>query len=194
VNALPKRIADREWNAFTHARGGAPYLICPVDQGYWTREIEFLNYRSDRTHDFRHAVQCEHLPPHLIDRLAAIDCDLRMTFVAAMRVNGTEQFVGIARCGFADDRGHAKFGVAVSDAWQRQGIGSELLKHLCRYAKRHGSTRMVGTVLTQNVGMLHVARKLGFKSAFAKCGTHEIELDLASIDAQIDGEIYAACT
>ena len=59
----------------------------------------------------------------------------------------------------------AEFAIVLSDDWQGRGLGTRLLVSLLVAAKSHGVRRLVGTTMSENRGMLALARKLGFRLA-----------------------------
>jgi acetyltransferase len=61
--------------------------------------------------------------------------------------------------------GDAELAIVLSDDWQGRGLGTKLLASLVLAAKRRGLRRLVGTTMSENDGMLALARKLGFKLA-----------------------------
>jgi GNAT superfamily N-acetyltransferase len=60
---------------------------------------------------------------------------------------------GSARCEFA---------VSVTDAWQRRGLGSALLRIVECRARARGALHLFGDVLRTNTAMKRLARKAGF--------------------------------
>jgi acetyltransferase len=98
----------------------------------------------------------------LLAQFMDVDGDRRVALVATTTSAGPEEFVGIARYCAAPGSDTAELGVVVTDAWQRRGIASLLVKPLLRFAKSHGFVRIEGFVLPENVPMLALARKLGF--------------------------------
>jgi acetyltransferase len=57
----------------------------------------------------------------------------------------------------------AEFAVLVSDQFQHQGLGRELLSRLVQYGRDEGMRRVVADILPENSGMIRVAGQLGFK-------------------------------
>jgi len=53
--------------------------------------------------------------------------------------------------------------LVLSDRFHRQGLGSELLRRLLQFARDHGLERVKGTILAENVAMLSICKKLGFR-------------------------------
>ena len=57
----------------------------------------------------------------------------------------------------------AEVALLVSDAWQGQGIGSELLRWLIQVGRDEGVERIVGDVLADNQVMLRILPRFGFQ-------------------------------
>jgi GNAT superfamily N-acetyltransferase len=89
----------------------------------------------------------------------------RFRVIAMMTIDGIETIVGEARYGFEADTGRFEFGLSIDDRWQRQGIGSALLRNLECRAAAFGAGSLFGDTLRSNDVMIGLARKSGF--AFA---------------------------
>jgi GNAT superfamily N-acetyltransferase len=74
----------------------------------------------------------------------------------------TRDQVGVCRYGGADPIKGAEISVAVADAWQHQGLGKILLRHLIDYARAHGVPRLYSLDAVNNVRMRELARSVGF--------------------------------
>jgi len=70
--------------------------------------------------------------------------------------------VGVCRYAGADPVKGAEISVAVADAWQHQGLGKILLRHLVDYARSHGVTRLYSLDAANNDRMRKLARDVGF--------------------------------
>ena len=68
----------------------------------------------------------------------------------------------MARYTINPDNKSCEFAIVVSDKMQGQGLGTRLMKALMEAARDHGMTKIEGTVLHDNKGMLHLMRELGF--------------------------------
>jgi RimJ/RimL family protein N-acetyltransferase len=101
--------------------------------------------------------------------------------VALVATDGDE-IVAVARfVRLHDDPRTAEFAIVVGDAYQRQGLGTELLQRLAGTARRRGVTRFVATILADN---LAIHRLMGSVAAAPplerRLGTvSEVELELA---------------
>ena len=80
-------------------------------------------------------------------------------------MQGRERQIGVARYVKDVTPGEAEFAIALSDDWQRRGLGTRLLASLLAAAKTDGVQRLVGTTMSDNDGMLTLARRLGFNLA-----------------------------
>lgn len=56
----------------------------------------------------------------------------------------------------------AEVGMVVADAFQRQGVGLELLRIGCEQAKAEGITQLVAVMHAENSGMWRTLNKLGY--------------------------------
>jgi acetyltransferase len=106
------------------------------------------------------------LPPHLLNQFMDIDYNARMALVASVDNDGVEEFVGVARYGATNDPTTVEMAVTVTDTWQRHGVARLLIAQLMKYAASRGFAHMCGFVLTENYGMLALARSLGFHTHY----------------------------
>jgi acetyltransferase len=74
------------------------------------------------------------------------------------------------------DTYEAKFGLLVSNAFQQQGLGTELLQRLVQVGRDKQLTQIVAQILPENVAMQRVCEKVGFAIA------HDKEIVRAAID------------
>jgi acetyltransferase len=74
-----------------------------------------------------------------------------------------ERIVGEGRVVALGDSGRGEFAIAVSDDWQRHGIGAHLLGTLIAAARRAGLAVLEGEVLGTNAAMLRFMRRAGFR-------------------------------
>jgi GNAT superfamily N-acetyltransferase len=79
----------------------------------------------------------------------------------------------------SDDPEVAEVAVAVSDPWQRRGVGTALLHRLTERARDEGIQRFSAEVLAENEPMLELAAALGELSVIdAGGGAVELMLEL----------------
>jgi acetyltransferase len=72
-----------------------------------------------------------------------------------------DQVVGEAR--YVREGGGAEFAIAVTDDFQRRGVGKRLFQTLLEYARRDGLKRLDGEVLAWNRAMLGFVAQQGFR-------------------------------
>jgi acetyltransferase len=140
-----------------------PIFVRPLRASDRELEQEFIASLSESTRFFRMFTPLRYLSPQLLDQLMEIDDERRMALVAiARRKDGSEYIVGVARYVMTDQPGTAEIGVTVTDACQRRGIATLLVEALIGFARERGICRLTGLVLPENIGMLALARRMGF--------------------------------
>jgi acetyltransferase len=82
---------------------------------------------------------------------------------ASQPTPGAPAILGVARLSRLPWKDEAEFALLVSDQFQRQGLGTELLRRLLQVARRERIRRVVGFISPENQPMLQIARRLGFK-------------------------------
>lgn len=104
------------------------------------------------------------LYPALLAQLTRIGGQGDAAFVAVAKKDDREMIIGEAR--YAPSMEHAgatEFAVAVADDWQNIGLGTALIGRLVSEACRAGITRLYGDIQQENIGMLRLAKRLGFR-------------------------------
>jgi acetyltransferase len=102
------------------------------------------------------------------DRLTRIcfnDYDREIALVAEHRETpGTEaRIVGVGRLSKLHGVNEGEFALLVSDPWQGQGLGTELLKRLVQVGREEKLQRITGHILADNQTMKQVCQQIGFK-------------------------------
>ena len=91
-----------------------------------------------------------------------IDFDNHVALVAQIDENGQSSIVGGGRY-IVVQPGQAEIAFVVVDAYQGQGIGAALMRHLACLARDAGLRELVAEVLPENTAMLKVFSKFGFR-------------------------------
>jgi GNAT superfamily N-acetyltransferase len=102
------------------------------------------------------------LPRNLLADFVRVGEGDRFSVIATVAIDGHETIVGEARYAFDPDKDSFEFGLSIDDRWQRQGIGSALMRNLECRAAAFGATRLFGDTLRSNAAMIALARKSGF--------------------------------
>jgi GNAT superfamily N-acetyltransferase len=87
--------------------------------------------------------------------------------------------VGLATACVGSDR-IADLGILVEDAWQRQGIGTRLLRSLLEKARAVGVTTVHADVLGDDRFIVQALRRIGPASVSVHCGTFSVDMDLGT--------------
>ena len=84
-----------------------------------------------------------------------VDCTDRKT--------GQQQILGVGRLVNLDAQDEAEVAILVSDQYQKQGLGTELLRRLIQIARDQKLHRVFGELLRDNLAMQVIVRNLGFR-------------------------------
>lgn len=96
-------------------------------------------------------------------RICFNDYDREMALVVELKQKGAEsEILGVGRLSKQTGLQEAEFAMLVSDKWQKQGLGTELLRRLLQVAQTEKLTRVTAEIMADNHGMKTVVNKLGF--------------------------------
>jgi len=76
--------------------------------------------------------------------------------------NGRGEILGVGRLSKLRGLNEGEFALLISDRWQRQGIGTELLKRLVEIGRAEKLARLTAFIMADNHAMQHVSKKAGF--------------------------------
>lgn len=98
------------------------------------------------------------------ERSYFLDINFRdhVALVALVQQDGEPVIIGGGRYIIVEP-GRAEMAFVVVDAWQGQGVGSLLLRHLVDIARAAGLQELLAEVLPENTPMLKIFAKHGFK-------------------------------
>jgi acetyltransferase len=114
-----------------------------------------------------HALNLDQRVAHeRLTRICFIDYDREMVLVAVQR-EPERRIVGVGRLSKIYGSDAAEFAILISDDFQGQGLGTELLKRLVKIGREEGDIgRITAYMLNENIGMRRVSEKLGFSLKF----------------------------
>ncbi len=95
-------------------------------------------------------------------RVCFNDYDRECAIVVELERDESKQIVAVGRLSKIPGTGDAEFAILVSDAFQRQGLGSKLLETLIRISEEEKVDRIVADILVDNQNMQSVCKKHGF--------------------------------
>ena len=125
-------------------------------------EREFIRNLPDESKYFRFLQNLKGLSLEMLVRFTQIDYDREMALIAVCEEEGRQVEIGVGRYVTAPDGEDCEFAIVIADQWHRQGIGTRLMRALINIAKTRGLKTMKGEVLSNNMKMLGLMKKLGF--------------------------------
>jgi acetyltransferase len=148
--------------------GGMEVKIRPIRPEDEPLLIRFHRDLSDRSVLFRyfHPIHLSQRVAHeRLIRVCFNDYDRELALVAeGVHPETGERFIlGVGRLSRLPQSREAEFAIVVSDAWQKQGLGTQLLDLLVQVAKKENVTHLFAAIMGENLEMQRVAEKLGFK-------------------------------
>jgi acetyltransferase len=185
--AIP-RLAIRPYptkyvNPWT-ARDGSQLVLRPIRPEDEPLLIEFHGTLSERTIELRyfHAMKLSTRVAHeRLTRICFIDYDREIALVADRKnpQTGGHEILGVGRLSKVRGTNEAEFALLISDRFQRQGLGTELLSRLLQIGRDEQVARIVGMIRPENTAMKHLCQKLGFRLAHHPDDpTIQVEIDL----------------
>jgi acyl-CoA hydrolase/GNAT superfamily N-acetyltransferase len=164
---FPDQRAPRAMYAWQYekpvtARNGTQLLMRPIRDTDEQKLSDFFYNLSESTVYKRWMVVKPRMPHSDLVRYLNVDDRDNVAIVVETQPNGAEpELIGVAR--YHNDRAtnFAEVAFVIRDDWQRQGLGSALLRHLIDIAKQNGVSGFTAEVLESNNPMLHVFRGSG---------------------------------
>jgi acetyltransferase len=140
-------------------------LIRPEDEPAMVRFHRMLSERTVRLRYFHPLQYAERVAHQRLLRICFSDYDRDLPLVAELEKpndRGERDIVAVGRLSKITGTNRGEFAILVSDQWQNQGLGTELLRIIVGIAKDERLGRVVADILPENVEMQHVAAKNGF--------------------------------
>lgn len=168
---LPK-LAVRPYPAQYVSRSalkdGTPVTIRPIrpeDEPLMVRFHQALSDQSVYLRFFQPLKLSQRVAHERLTRICFIDYDREMALVAERKDPNTEtrDLLGAARLTKLYGTEEAEFSILIADPYQRQGLGTELLRRLIRIGRDEHLKKIRADILPDNTAMQRVCKKLGFK-------------------------------
>jgi acetyltransferase len=139
--------------------------IKPEDEPLLVKFHETLSEESVYNRYFQALKLSQRVTHERLTRICFNDYNREIALVAELKVAKGEEkkILGVGRLSKQHAGNEAEFSALVSDDWQGQGLGTELLRRLIEIGKVEKLTRISGQVLAENHAMQHICRKVGFK-------------------------------
>jgi acetyltransferase len=152
-------------------KNGAGVLIRPIrpeDEPAMIRFHESLSERSVYLRYFHMEKLTERVAHDRLIQKCFIDYDREMALVAVHAAeDGAQEILGIGRLSKNPGTREAEVAVLVTDKYQRQGLGMEIMRRLIRVARDEKLESIEANTLPENVAMRALASGLGFKSEWS---------------------------
>ncbi|MGB5253586.1 MAG: bifunctional acetate--CoA ligase family protein/GNAT family N-acetyltransferase [Sedimenticolaceae bacterium] len=142
---------------------GTDICVRPIRPEDAEIEQDFVQNLSPESKYFRFMQSVDKLTPLMLARFTQIDYDREMALVAVLNQHTSDaRILGVARYISNPDRQSCEFALTVADAWQRKGVGRQLMQRLMAVARDRGIEIFQGEVLSNNTKMLRLCEQLGF--------------------------------
>jgi RimJ/RimL family protein N-acetyltransferase len=132
----------------------------PTDEG---RMQELFHSLSKQTMYYRFMADVMRLPQRMIQNFVYIDYRDEMAIVGTIPEAYGEEIIAVGRYYLDPSTNQAEVAFIVRDEWQNRGIGGFLLKYLATIAQGQGIAGFTAEVLAENLAMLAVLRRSGFR-------------------------------
>jgi acetyltransferase len=164
-------------------RNGMSVTIRPIrleDEPLMVKFHETLSDRSVYLRYFSSLSLSRRVAHERLLRICLGDYDREMVLVAERTDAGTGEhhILGVGRLNRLSVRNEAEVAALVSDQYQHQGLGHELLRRIIEVAREEKISQLSAEMLPDNLGMQAIFRRLGF--------TIRADEDLTSLRAFLD--------
>jgi acetyltransferase len=170
-DALPKlavRPYPTQYVAPWALKNGTPVTIRPIrpeDEPLLVKFHETLSDRSVYLRYFSPLKLSQRVAHERLTRICFIDYDRQMALVVEHRdpQSGEQQILGVGRLVKLRGTDEAEYAILISDQWQGQGIGTELLRRLIQVGRDERLSRITAEILPDNRAMQQISQRLGFQ-------------------------------
>ena len=149
-------------------RDGTAVVIRPIRPEDEPLVVAFHRTLSEESVYYRyfHMMSLQYRIAHeRLVRICFTDYDRELALVVDRLdpASGEHALLAVGRLSRLHGSNAAEFSMLVSDAYQKQGLGTELLGQLLRIGRDEGIDRVTAEILHENGAMQRVCRKLGFQ-------------------------------
>ncbi len=139
--------------------------IRPEDEPFMVKFHETLSEESVYYRYFSQLKLDQRIAHERLTRMCFNDYDREIALVAEYREPKSKhmEILGVGRLSKARGYNEAEFALIISDQWQNQGLGTELLKRLVQIGRNEKLDRITANILAENHAMHHVSKKVGFE-------------------------------
>jgi acetyltransferase len=167
---LPKlaiRPYPTQYILHTRLKNGEDYTIRPIrpeDEPALVAFHKELSEKSVRQRYFDFISLDARIAHERLVRICFNDFDREMAIVAEKDSNTSDHIImGVARLLRLPGTHTADLKLTISDPYHHEGIGTQLVKQLIQIALAENVKTITATILSENIGMIRICEKLGFK-------------------------------
>lgn len=149
-------------------RNNETVMIRPIRPEDEPMLVEFHESLSERTvyQRYLQALNLTHRTAHeRLTRICFIDYARQMALVVERTdpATGKKSVIAVGRLQGLTAAAEAEYAIVVTDEFQKQGLGTELLRRLIDIGRAEGVKVITADILAENTAMQKVSEKLGFK-------------------------------
>lgn len=183
---LPPRDQQypRELEGTSTLRDGTEVFIRPIRPDDEMRMKHMFYSFSKETRYLRFHGTIESMPHNPLQVFCNVDYDAEMALVALVGPVGHEEVIGVARYTADVARESAEMAFAVSDDYQRKGLGTELFDKIVKVAQDRGIRQFTAQVLPRNIGMLKIFHRSDFHVDTSSEESGVISVTLTPVEAE----------
>lgn len=151
-------VYPKEYERKVKLADGAEVKLRPLRHSDAEHMLELFKHFSEHTIYYRFFENIKKMPKADLEGYLNVDYKKDIAIIAEKG----GQFIGVARyMGYEQDT--AEFAVVVRDDWHGRGVGTILMKHIIRAAKKNRFKRLFGIIMEDNAAMFAVLERLGLK-------------------------------
>jgi acetyltransferase len=160
-------------------RDGSTVFLRPMQGNDVDRVLELFHRFSQETIYLRFHHVVTKMSREEAVKYCTIDYDNTFALVATIEKGASEKLLAIGRYYRLPRKDAAEFAIVVADKYQKQGIGTHLMKELSAVAKAKGVRFFEGEVLIESKDMMQIIKDSGFQETqeFDE-GAYHVVLDL----------------
>jgi GNAT superfamily N-acetyltransferase len=173
-----------------HLPGGESVMVRAITPQDADRLQAYMRNLSGSTRRNRFLGAISELAPTELHRLTHMDRPDELALIAFARAGNEMPMVAEAIQVMAPGSQRCEIALSVTDAWQRKGLGTLLLRNMECRARDLGARYLIGEVLRTNDAMKGLARKAGFaiQGPFTDARLVEIVKDLSIPQTGLPGK------
>ena len=150
-------------------------LITSKDKRIEKELIDGLSVKSSR-YRFFHVIK--DASEEMVNKFCDIDYKNEIAIIAEYDSSDKKQNVGVVRLFIDPGSQTGEFAILVADRFQGSGLGTKFMEILVDLARKRGLKSMYAIVLSENVRMLALLKKMGFSFGENSDGEVNVKLQL----------------